>query len=854
MLPSDAGAFPRARRDLNRERLLQSVIGAQQRICIVQAPAGYGKSTLLQQMAEELGRREMACRWLTDANVESRRDAGGSGSASADDPPHFSLIDNPPSSADNEAQRAIALIEAADPRTRIVIATRQPRVGAAITARFLGFTASYTANDLALNPEEIADLFRGRLSTEALAQAFEWSQGWALGLALIESDLLHSESTPIRELDLEEPTERVNAYFAGRVLAEIDAPLREFLLACGDFAELNLEIISETTPYQNACVLLELAYDRGFFLDYRPGGSTGYRFLPRFRAFLEDFRAAHGQMPPASFHRMLASRFEAAGAGRAALHHAFRSGDREELAALLDRLEPFRLVWSQTGATSMYVRAVPESIARRYPMLLLARIFLLHASGAPYLARDLLTKFLRVDAPTAGAKAALYARILELVSRIHEDRAPDIAEVQTVEQEFGPVAANDPVALCVLYRLASVARYEDGDIQEALLLSERAHQVAIEENLPFLAAFANAQRGLTRLKMGDLPGADEVLSQARQVSMDLFGLSNPQAALLGAVLARVRVEQLDLGAARKLLEAHLPQIELRPAWLFNSAEAIFTAAAFVCYETDGADATLEYLYRKREIFRIRGLLIGDATLAMLQVRALFRAGRIVEARALLDDDPLRSALDSQEGPGRLSLSLLANILLCHELVSSQEEAPGSSRMSELENLVRRAHDVVLEVSCRIGAALHELRSGDMQRASATMFHAVRLSARFNIARPLYENWRYLLPLIGQKDLSFLSHHEVEFLQSIRGLAAQTRASESDAGDDLGLSPRERQILLLLADGCSSKEMARSLNISMGTIKGYRRTLYEKLHIFTRSEAVAAARRLSSGGRSAPKAS
>jgi DNA-binding CsgD family transcriptional regulator len=331
--------------------------------------------------------------------------------------------------------------------------------------------------------------------------------------------------------------------------------------------------------------------------------------------------------------------------------------------------------------------------------------------------------------------------------------------------------------------------------------------------------------------------------------MDLFGLSNPQAALLGALLARVKVEQLDLGAARKLLEAHLPQIELRPAWLFNSAEAIFTAAAFVCYETDGADATLEYLYRKREIFRIGGLLNGDATLAMLQVRALFRSGRIVEARALLDDDPLKSALDAQGGHGMLSLSLVANTLLCHELVSSQEEAPGgSSRMSELEDLVRRTHDVVLDVSRRIGAALHELRSGDARGASATMFHAIRLSARFNIARPLYENWRYLLPIIGQKDLSFLSQHEAAFLQRIRGLAAQTRASESDAGDDIGLSPRERQILLLLADGCSSKEMARSLNISMGTIKGYRRTLYEKLHIFTRSEAVAAARRLSSGAR------
>jgi hypothetical protein len=46
-------------------------------------------------------------------------------------------------------------------------------------------------------------------------------------------------------------------------------------------------------------------------------------------------------------------------------------------------------------------------------------------------------------------------------------------------------------------------------------------------------------------------------------------------------------------------------------------------------------------------------------------------------------------------------------------------------------------------------------------------------------------------------------------------------------------------------------MARVLNIATGTVKGYRRTLYEKLHIFTRSEAVAAARRL---GLAAPRLS
>jgi DNA-binding CsgD family transcriptional regulator len=196
----------------------------------------------------------------------------------------------------------------------------------------------------------------------------------------------------------------------------------------------------------------------------------------------------------------------------------------------------------------------------------------------------------------------------------------------------------------------------------------------------------------------------------------------------------------------------------------------------------------------------------------------------------------------------LPLSLFANVLLCDELVRSQESKPRSpSRLKELEHIAQQTQDVILSVSCRIARVLHCLREPDPEAAHTALFYVVRQCARFDIARPIYENWRYLAPILGQKDLPFLSQREIAFLQKMRDLVKNAQEIIAVSGDGVGLSARERQILLLLAEGYSSKEMAKVLNIALGTVKGYRRTLYEKLHIFTRSEAVAAARRLGLAG-------
>lgn len=68
-----------------------------------------------------------------------------------------------------------------------------------------------------------------------------------------------------------------------------------------------------------------------------------------------------------------------------------------------------------------------------------------------------------------------------------------------------------------------------------------------------------------------------------------------------------------------------------------------------------------------------------------------------------------------------------------------------------------------------------------------------------------------------------------------------RARHSTAADDL--SPREQEVLDLLASGYLYKEIAERLNISIPTVNTYVRRMYEKLHVRSRAQAVAKYARL-----------
>ena len=74
-----------------------------------------------------------------------------------------------------------------------------------------------------------------------------------------------------------------------------------------------------------------------------------------------------------------------------------------------------------------------------------------------------------------------------------------------------------------------------------------------------------------------------------------------------------------------------------------------------------------------------------------------------------------------------------------------------------------------------------------------------------------------------------------------GLAAEIQQRERSDGPP-ELSPREREVLRLIADGLSAPEIGRRIHLSATTVKTHLHSLYEKLGVSDRAAAVAEAMR------------
>jgi DNA-binding NarL/FixJ family response regulator len=58
-----------------------------------------------------------------------------------------------------------------------------------------------------------------------------------------------------------------------------------------------------------------------------------------------------------------------------------------------------------------------------------------------------------------------------------------------------------------------------------------------------------------------------------------------------------------------------------------------------------------------------------------------------------------------------------------------------------------------------------------------------------------------------------------------------------------LTPRQREVLELITSGLSTSEIAKKLTLSTETVRNHLRSVFRELHVHTRLEAIAAARRL-----------
>ena len=142
--------------------------------------------------------------------------------------------------------------------------------------------------------------------------------------------------------------------------------------------------------------------------------------------------------------------------------------------------------------------------------------------------------------------------------------------------------------------------------------------------------------------------------------------------------------------------------------------------------------------------------------------------------------------------------------------------------------------------------------GKVNQAVATLWQGLRLAAGEGYVRPFLElgsDMYTLLTLVGrQEQVSQEIKRNIvlllyEFGQSGIDIPTITQSDMSALVTAASITAREQELLRLVAQGLSNREIAQQLTISVNTVKSHLRRIYLKLEVQNRAQAVMRAQEL-----------
>ena len=174
-------------------------------------------------------------------------------------------------------------------------------------------------------------------------------------------------------------------------------------------------------------------------------------------------------------------------------------------------------------------------------------------------------------------------------------------------------------------------------------------------------------------------------------------------------------------------------------------------------------------------------------------------------------------------------------------------APGNPMMEMIENQVYLAqgayakvighcaqllavceamHYALVALHIRIQTAAAYAQLGKSEEACTWLRQALSGAAPDGLVMPFVENYDFLKPLLAQE-------RKTDLIAKItalgEGAGARNAASARPAVFD-ALTPREFEIVELMAQRLSNREIAEKLYLSEGSVKQYVNQIYSKLHM------------------------
>jgi LuxR family maltose regulon positive regulatory protein len=376
---------------------------------------------------------------------------------------------------------------------------------------------------------------------------------------------------------------------------------------------------------------------------------------------------------------------------------------------------------------------------------------------------------------------------LEAAEKIHAEGTASL-------EKAGAIA----LAISAAYDGANLAKAR-GRLSEAGRIYERSLRLALAHGDPGLPGVADLHLGLSELHLerNELEAATRHLHQSEEVG--------------------VAADLRETPYRRSIAQARLRQVQ---------------------GDLDGAMSTLD----EAERLYVRGVVPDVRPVAALKVRGWVAQGRVAEALDWAHDQELSVNDDLTY------MREFEHLTLARVLIARCEREADSREMHEVRRLLGRLLEAA-ENGGRTGSmieilVLHALAHralGDIPAGLVPLDRALTLAEPEGYVRIFVDEAVHMRDLLRHAVAKGIGGAYARRLLSASDDRAQSGASPAGftvAGLAEPLTPREVEILRLIAAGMRNQEIADRLVISLSTVKRHIANTYGKLGVDHRTEAVA----------------
>ena len=879
---------------VSRPRLID-LIHPQRKLTLISAPAGFGKTTLLAEWVAAVPTRPVAWVSLDQSDNDPavfwsylitalQKIQPGLGERSlsllqSPQPPPIEsvlmtllneltavegdfvlILDDYHAISTQAIHNGIGfLLSHLPPQMHLIIASRADPPLSLARLRSHGELTELRVADLRFTPDEAAAFLNRvmglEISVADVAALEQRTEGWIAGLQLAALSLQGREDTADFVAAFSGGDRYIVDYLLEEVLQRQSDRVRHFLLQTAVLERLSGSLCDAVTDQTGGQEMLEMLERGNLFIIPLDNQRQWYRYHHLFADVLQAHALMEWPERLPRLHGRASEWYEQHDLFSEAIRHALAAQDFERAAGLIERIWPMMRRRQRETTVLGWITPLPDSLIRHRPVLSVVYALVLLNDGQLDAAESRLQDAERCLATVADSQEPLAvvvtddAQLRSLPASIANARAyravalKDVSSTVTYAQQALELLPEDEeYERGTTAALLGLAYWTSGRPEAGYRSFAEGLAIFKQMGLPQIAIGGTLILAQMSMAQGRLHWVIHICEQSLQLATEQGDPVLAGTPELYLALSEARYEQGNLAAASQLLlsgETLRQQASLSGVkYLWWVVQARLTAA-----EGD-LETALDQLHEAERLYSQTPMPVPDVRpIAALRAQLWVRQGRLAEALDWVRECDL-SVDDEPSYLREYEHLTLARVVIAQYKRDGTDEVidPVIGLLNRLLAAAEAQDRRGSVIKVLVVLALAREAQGDVSAARVALERALVLAEPEGYVRLFVDEGEPMRGLLGQVAAGGYGQRLLAAFG--KGVNGPVAAAPVEGGAYVEpLTPREVEVLRLIAAGMRNQEIAEQLFISLATVKRHIANAYGKLGVSHRMEAVVRANEL-----------